>query len=201
MTDFCLALFVPSASPTCCSRSTPAEGIRYCRPLATGRCRLRATRLSRPLPRFCAWDGVLFAPVRVPERQLLRATHSYSGSRTGCLALFWPSVRVRFLILGDILSYLHTALSFPKFSPKSAPRRSAADLVRFKLLDTQCPCYHNTPGRRGVARIPNVRSDYHERSDVYHRLGTSLKAVLGCQAWGDGFACMRSDVNSMKLSF
>ena len=78
---------------------------------------------------------------------------------------------------------------------------SCRELMRFKLLDTQCPCYHNTPGRRGVARIPNVRSDYIERSDVYHRLGTSLKAVLGCQAWGHGFACMRSDVNSMKLSF
>ena len=129
---FCWGLLVPSASPTCCSCSTPAEGIRYCRPLVTGRCRqcrLRATRLSRPLPRFCAWDVVPFAPVRLPERQLLRATHSYSGSRTGCLALSWPSVRVRFLILGDILSYLHTALSFPRFSPNSWPRRSAPDLV------------------------------------------------------------------------
>ena len=79
MSRFCWGLFVPSASPTCCSCSTPAEGIRYCRPLATGRCRLRATRLSRPLARFCAWAIVPFAPVRVAERQLLRATHSYSA--------------------------------------------------------------------------------------------------------------------------
>ena len=68
-------------------------------------------------------------PFACRSRQLLRATHSYSGSRTGCLALSWPSVRVRFLILGDVLSHLHTALSFPKFSPKSWPRRSAPDLV------------------------------------------------------------------------
>ena len=81
--------------------------------------------------------------VRVPERQLLRATHSCSGSRTGCLALSWPSVRVRFLILGDILSYFHTALSFPKFSPKSWPRRSAADLVVTKAwsMNNKSPLY------------------------------------------------------------
>ena len=151
---FCWGLFVPSAFPTCSSCSTPAEGIPYCRPLATGRCRLRATRLSRPLVRFCAWDVVPFAPVRVPERQLLRATDSYSGSRTGCLALSWPSVRVRFLILGDILSYLHTALTFPKFSPKSWPRRSAADLVRgYPCVITKAPVLKN-------GRIVSVQDAY-----------------------------------------
>ena len=133
MTPFCWGLFVPSASLTCCSCSSPAEGIRYCLPLVrdTGVPFASSPRLSRPLARLCAWDVVPFAPIRVPECLLLRATHSYSASRTGCLALSWPSVRVRFLILGDILSYLHTALSFPKLSPKSWPRRSAADLVSY----------------------------------------------------------------------
>ena len=55
-------MFVPSASPTCCSCSTPAEGIRCCRPLATGRCRLRATRLSRPCSRpFACLNASSFA--------------------------------------------------------------------------------------------------------------------------------------------
>ena len=46
------------------------------------------TPLSRPLTWCCTWDVAQFAPARVPVRQLFRAKHSYSRSRTSCLALW-----------------------------------------------------------------------------------------------------------------